>query len=112
MGPIVSASRMSRVVSVTLTVSARRRTGDEYLEEVVGVIRFCEPLLAPHELVAVKLNLRSRSDPTEDIVYFADRAARADVLGRIERARVRRADSPLRGRTDRELSLRGSAEPA
>ena len=76
------------------------------------MIRFCEPLLAPHELVAVKLTfatmtidkqflhllhlLTSSSDPTEDIVYFADRAARADVPGRIERARVRRADSPLR----------------
>ena len=30
------------------------------------------------------------ADPTEDIFYFADRAARADVPGRIERARVRR----------------------
>ena len=31
-----------------------------------------------------------------DALYFADRAARADVPGRIEQARVRRADSPLR----------------
>ena len=34
--------------------------------------------------------ISSCSDPNEDIVYFADLAARADVTGRIERARARR----------------------
>ena len=53
-----------------------------------------------HRTGRVRAAFIAVSRPTESsrIVYFADLAARADVPGRIERARrrVRRADSPLR----------------
>ena len=78
----VADGRARRVVWVTVCPRGGRwrRAGDEYLEGAVRVIRACEPLLAPDELLIVKLTFSTMAIDKQLLHLFTFRFNRRHCL--------------------------------